>query len=98
VGVPRPSIAIVLVSFGSCVLSLQAAAQPPSCSPMARDDMIAGSEWLKRLSPRTHVPTLSLVLSGAIPAAIAVSGFVAAETPVGHDHQFSRRSASTWRS
>ncbi|TMH73118.1 MAG: amino acid permease [Betaproteobacteria bacterium] len=69
----RAVIAIVLVSFGSCVLSLQAAASRVVFA-YARDDMIAGSEWLKRLSPRTHVPTLSLVLSGAIPAAIAVSG------------------------
>ncbi len=69
----RAVIAIVLVSFGSCILSMQAAASRLLFS-YARDDMIAGSRWLNRLSPRTHVPTVSLVLAGLIPATIAVSG------------------------
>jgi len=69
----RAVIAVVLVSFGSCLLSLQAAASRVLFS-YARDDMIAGSRWLNRLSPRTHVPTVSLVVAGVIPASIAVSG------------------------
>jgi len=69
----RAVIAIVLVSFGSCVLSLQAAASRLLFA-YARDDMIAGSAWFKRLSPHTHVPTASLVVAGLIPATIAVSG------------------------
>jgi amino acid transporter len=69
----RAVIAVVLVSFGSCILSMQAAASRLLFS-YARDDMIAGSRWLGRLSPQTHVPTASLVVAGLIPAAIAVSG------------------------
>jgi len=82
----RAVIAIVLVSFGSCVLSLQAAASRVVFA-YARDDMIAGSEWLKRLSPRTHVPTLSLVLSGGDSGRHRGVRVVAAERG-GHDHQF----------
>jgi amino acid transporter len=69
----RAVIAVVLVSFGSCILSMQAAASRLLFS-YARDDMIVGSRWLNRLSPRSHVPTASLVLAGVIPASIAVSG------------------------
>jgi amino acid transporter len=69
----RAVIAIVLVSFGSCVLSLQAAASRVLFA-YARDDMIVGSATLKRLSPHTHVPTASLVAAGVIPASIAVTG------------------------
>ena len=69
----RAVIAVVLVSFGSCILSMQAAASRLLFS-YARDDMVAGSRWFSRLSPHTHVPTASLVVAGLIPAAIAVSG------------------------
>ncbi|HEY4040166.1 MAG TPA: amino acid permease [Burkholderiaceae bacterium] len=69
----RAVIAVVLVSFGSCILSMQAAASRLLFS-YARDDMVAYSGLFSRLSPRTHVPTASLVMAGVIPAAIAVSG------------------------
>jgi amino acid transporter len=69
----RAVIAVVLVSFASCILSMQAAASRLLFA-YARDDMVAGSSWLKRLSPHTHVPVGSLVLAGVIPASIAVSG------------------------
>jgi amino acid transporter len=69
----RAVIAVVLVSFGSCILSMQAAASRLLFS-YARDDMIVGSRWLSRLSPHTHVPTASLAVAGVIPASIAVSG------------------------
>jgi amino acid transporter len=66
-------IAIVLVSFASCILSMQAAASRLLFS-YARDDMIVSSDLFKRLSPHTHVPTASLVAAGVIPSAIAISG------------------------
>jgi amino acid transporter len=69
----RAVIAVVLVSFGSCILSLQAAASRLLFS-YARDDMIVGSRVFSRLSPHTHVPTASLVVAGVIPASISVSG------------------------
>jgi amino acid transporter len=69
----RAVIAVVLVSFGSCILSMQAAASRLLFS-YARDDMVAGSRMFSKLSPHTHVPTASLVMAGVIPSIIAVSG------------------------
>jgi amino acid transporter len=69
----RAVIGVVLVSFGSCVLSLQAATSRLLFA-YGRDEMIIGGGTLSRLSPRTHVPTASLILAGLVPAVIAVSG------------------------
>jgi amino acid transporter len=68
----RAVIIVVLVSFISCLLSLQAAASRLLFA-YARDQMILGSRVLSRLSPRTHVPTAALLATGAIPALIALS-------------------------
>ena len=58
----RAVIAVVLVSFISCVLSLQAAASRLLFA-YARDEMIVGSRLLSRISPHTHVPVWALLLS-----------------------------------
>ncbi len=68
----RAVIAVVLVSFVSCLLSLQAAASRLLFA-YARDHMIFGSRYLSRMSPRSHVPATALVVMGAIPSAIALS-------------------------
>lgn len=68
----RLVILIVSVSFISCVLSLQAAASRLLFA-YARDEMIVGSEHLRHLSPGRHVPAKALIVSGAIPALIALS-------------------------
>lgn len=68
----RAVIVVVLVSFVSCLLSLQAAASRLIFA-YARDQMIIGSQYLSRLSPGKHVPATALVVMGAIPAAIALS-------------------------
>lgn len=69
----RAVLAVVLVSFISCALSMQAA-----CSRLlfayARDQMIAGSRLFSRISPRTHVPVAALLAAGLIPALIALCG------------------------
>ncbi|WP_324711220.1 APC family permease [Pseudomonas citronellolis] len=65
---------VILVSFVSCVLSLQAAASRLLYS-YARDEMVMGSRLLQRLSPNTHVPTAALVVCGVIPAIIVCIGF-----------------------
>lgn len=70
----RLVIAVVMISFLSCLLSLQAAASRLLFS-FARDGMIFGSETLKRLSPQTHVPVAALLVTGLIPAAIAGLGY-----------------------
>lgn len=69
----RAVLVVVLVSFLSCLLSLQAAASRLWFA-YARDRMIVGSSWLSRLSPRTRVPSNALLLAGLLPALVAVSG------------------------
>ncbi|HXA34710.1 MAG TPA: amino acid permease [Steroidobacteraceae bacterium] len=68
----RAVIVVVLVSFISCLLSLQAAASRLVFA-YARDQMIFGSKFLSRMSPGHHVPSNALVVMGAIPAVIALS-------------------------
>src|SRR3984885_12728342 len=68
----RTVIVVVLVSFISCLLSLQAAASRLVFA-YARDQMIFGSKFLSRMSPGHHVPANALIVMGAIPAAIALS-------------------------
>jgi amino acid transporter len=77
----RAVIAVVLVSYASCILSLQAAASRLLFA-YARDDMIAGSALLSRLSPHTHVPTASLIAAGIIPSGIAVAGLFLSTTAI----------------
>ena len=69
----RAVIAVVMVSFFSCLLSLQAAASRLLHS-FARDGMIFGSKTLSRLSPRTKVPVAALLATGIVPALIASLG------------------------
>jgi amino acid transporter len=66
-------ICVVLVSFMSCILSLQAATSRLVFA-YARDKMIAGSEALSKISPHTHVPVRALVLSGIIASIIICLG------------------------
>ena len=68
----RAVIVVVLVSFISCLLSLQAAASRLIFA-YARDQMIFGSKYLSRMSPGHHVPSTALIVMGAIPAVIALS-------------------------
>ncbi len=70
----RLVMAVIIVSFVSCVLSLQAAASRLLYS-YARDEMVMGSGLLKRLSPNTHVPTAALIVCGVVPSAIVCAGF-----------------------
>ena len=69
----RVVTAIVLVSFFSCLLSLQAAASR-LLNAYARDRMIVGSALLSRLSPVTRMPVAALIVAGIVPGLIAVMG------------------------
>lgn len=69
----RMVIAVILISFFSCLVSLQAATSRLLFS-FARDGMIPGSVPLSKLSPRTHVPVSALLVAGVIPVAIVVIG------------------------
>ncbi len=71
----RGVAAIVMVSFVSCVLSLQAAVSRLIYS-FARDGMMMGAAPLARLSATTHVPVNALLVSGVVPAAIVLIGLV----------------------
>ncbi|MDI3392335.1 amino acid permease [Pseudomonas sp. V98_8] len=73
----RLVMAVVMVSFISCVLSLQAAASRLLFA-YARDEMIVGSSLFKRLSAN-HVPSFALLVSGLVPAAIVCLGMFMAD-------------------
>ncbi len=64
-------LAIVLISFLSCAMSLQAAASRLAYS-YGRDGMIMGSSLLKKFSTTRHVPPYALLLAAAVPAVIVV--------------------------
>jgi amino acid transporter len=70
----RMVIAVVLVSFISCLLSLQAAASRLLFA-YARDGMIFANARLARLSPHTKVPVVALFVAGVLPGAIAAMGY-----------------------
>jgi amino acid transporter len=67
-------VLVVLISFVSNVLSIQAAVSRLVFA-YARDRMIVGSDLLTRVSPHTHVPGPALALAGAIPAVIICLGY-----------------------
>ena len=68
-------LAVVLVSFLSCALSLQAAASRLMYS-YARDRMLPGSGLLARFSRSRGVPPYTLVVAAIVPAVVVlVSGF-----------------------
>jgi amino acid transporter len=69
----RAVIAVVLVSFFSCLISLEAATSRLLFS-YGRDHMIFGSRWLSALSPHTKVPVNALLFAGVVPALVAITG------------------------
>ncbi|MGE8720056.1 APC family permease [Leptospira terpstrae] len=69
----RMVIVVVMVSFLSCLLSLQAAASRLLFS-FARDGMIFGSKYLNHLSKSGKVPVNALIITGLIPIGIASIG------------------------
>jgi len=71
-------VLVVLVSFLSCALSMQAAASRLVYA-YARDEMVVGSGWLGKVSKTHHVPMNALVVSGLIAAVILVLGMFFAD-------------------
>lgn len=74
----RAIAVVIIISFMSCVLSLQAAVSRLIFA-FARDRMIFGANLFARLSPTTHVPVAALMLAGTLPGLIALLGAVAAD-------------------
>ena len=64
-------VAVVLLSFISCAMSLQAAASRLAYS-YGRDNMIFGSRLLAKFSPSRHVPPYALIVAAAVPAVIII--------------------------
>ncbi len=69
---------IVLISFFSCALSLQAAASRLVYS-YARDDMMPASSLFKRVMASRHVPPFALILAATVPAIIIIGSKVSAD-------------------
>ncbi len=70
----RLVIGVVMISFLSCLLSLQAATSRLIFA-FARDGIIPASGALSQISARAKVPANALLLTGIIPAAIAGLGY-----------------------
>jgi amino acid transporter len=70
---------IVLISFVSCILSLQAAASRLIYS-YARDRMIFASGPLSRFSRERHVPPIALAVACVTPAAIVAIAEIVSES------------------
>jgi amino acid transporter len=70
----RAVIAVVMVSFISCLISLEAATSRLLFS-YGRDQMIFGNTQLSTLSKRTRVPVNALLVAGIVPAFIAIVGY-----------------------
>ncbi len=66
---------VVLLSFLSCAISLQAAASRLAFS-YGRDDMIMGSSLLKKFSQTRHVPPYALLVAAVVPAVIVLGSKV----------------------
>ncbi|NLT27322.1 MAG: amino acid permease [Microbacteriaceae bacterium] len=64
-------MAIVLVSFLSCTISLQAAASRLMFS-MGRDNQLPGAKLLKRFNPKRAVPPYALLAAGILPAIVVL--------------------------
>lgn len=71
----RIVLCVVVISFLSCALSLQAAGSRLLQS-YGRDRMIAGSRWLTRFSPKRHVPPYALAVTAVVPALVIVGSTV----------------------
>lgn len=71
-------LAVVLISFLSCVLSLQAATSRLAYS-MARDGILPASKLLSTFSESRHVPPYALLLAGLVPALIVIGSKVSSD-------------------
>jgi len=74
-------VAVVLISYLSCVLSLQAAASRLAYS-YGRDKMIMGSKYLSHFWQRRHIPPYAIAMAAVIPAAIIVFSLVSTDAVI----------------
>ncbi len=74
-------LAVVMISFLSCVLSLMAAASRLMYS-YARDDMIIGSSVLKKILPGRQIPPYAMIVAAILPAIIVLVSIISADALV----------------
>jgi amino acid transporter len=74
----RIVVAVVLISFVSCALSLQAAASRLMYA-YARDEMMPASSLFARFSAKRAIPPYSLALAAVIPSIIVIGSKVSAD-------------------
>jgi amino acid transporter len=74
-------LAVVLISYLSCVLSLQAAASRLTYS-YARDKMMIGHRSLSKFWQARHIPPYALALAFAVPAIIILISLISANAVV----------------
>ena len=74
-------VGVVLISFISCAMSLQAAASRLVYA-YARDDMIFGSRLLSQFSAVRHVPPYALLLAAFIPGIIVLAALFSTDALV----------------
>ena len=67
-------LVVVLLSFLSCAMSLQAAASRLAYS-YGRDEMIMGHSLLRRFSATRHVPPVALLVAAIVPAVIVAGSY-----------------------
>lgn len=71
-------LVVVLLSFLSCTVSLQAAASRLTYA-YGRDHMIFGSRYLSRFNERRHIPPYALAAATAVPAVICIGGYFSSD-------------------
>lgn len=71
-------LGIIVVSFISCTISLQAAASRLIYS-MGRDRALPGARLLSRFNEKAHVPPYALLVSAVIPAVVIVGSLISAD-------------------
>ncbi|NKX55181.1 APC family permease [Arthrobacter mobilis] len=74
-------LAVVMISFVSCALSLQAATSRLAYS-MARDGILPASRLLSKFSETRHVPPYALLVAGLVPALIVIGSKVSEDALV----------------
>lgn len=71
-------LAVIVISFVSCTISLQAAASRLIYS-MGRDRALPGAKYLARFNEKAHVPPYALLVSAAIPAIVIIGSLISAD-------------------
>lgn len=71
-------LGVIIISFLSCTMSLMAAASRLMYS-YARDDMIFGSQALRRFLPERHIPPYAMAVAAVIPAVIVLVSIISAD-------------------